>query len=494
MSAEGPGNGEPEYERRDADRYHTGRDNWWTERARGEERSGDQALGSVHEPARETPVYDETDVLVVGGGPAGCAAAVAAARLGARVTLVERYNHLGGLSTGGLVIWIDRMTDWEGRQVITGFASEILERLPDDAVAGAPPELWGSTDDDAVAHWRERLSAFRDTVTWSPMIDPEWLKVVSADLLTETGVRLLLHSWAVAPIVDGRTVRGVLFESKEGRRAILAKVVVDATGDLDVCAGAGAPYESDVEAEGSNVQHCLNTAWMWAGADFVRWLEFKHGEPQAYQALLEAGRETLGYLETPHVAWRDDIVLFLGPRLAGYSALEIADLTSVELESRRRMIAHLDFFRRHAPGFEHAWLLLSAPQIGVRHTRRLVGVQKLASADWKAGARRDDEIGVSPSPSQKFANVSVPYGALVPVELDNVLVGGRHVATDAPTQAFMREIPQCWLTGQAAGAAAAISAGTGTVPRAIDVAELRHELRQQGVYLQPERAPAASTT
>ena len=139
MSPQGPGRGEPEYERRDADRYHTGREDWWTERASGEDRTADRALGSVHEPARETPVYDETDVLVVGGGPAGCAAAVAASRLGARVTLVERYNHLGGLSTGGLVIWIDRMTDWEGHQVITGFASEILERLPDDAIAGAPP-------------------------------------------------------------------------------------------------------------------------------------------------------------------------------------------------------------------------------------------------------------------------------------------------------------------------------------------------------------------
>jgi hypothetical protein len=494
VSAEGHGSGEPEHGQRDADRYHTGRDSWWTERAAGDGLSGERALGSVHEPARETPVYDETDVLVVGGGPAGCAAAVAARRLGARVTLVERYNHLGGLSTGGLVIWIDRMTDWEGRQVITGFASEILERLPEDAIAGAPPDLWGSTDHDAVAHWRERLSAFRDTVTWSPMIDPEWLKVVSTDLVLEAGARLLLHSWVVAPILDGRTLRGALFESKEGRCAILAKVVVDATGDLDVCAGAAAPYESDVEAESSNVQHCVNTAWMWAGVDFGRWLAFKHGEPQAYQALVEEGRRALGYLETPHVGWRDDVVLFLGPRLAGYNALEIADLTAVELESRRRMVSHLDFFRRHAPGFEHAWLLLSAPQIGVRHTRRLVGTRKLVSGDWKAGIRHDDEIGVSPSPSQKFANVSVPYGALVPAELDNALAGGRHVATDAPTQAFMREIPQCWLTGQAAGTAAAISAATGVAPRAIDVAELRHELHRQGVYLQPERAPAASAS
>ncbi len=406
------------------------------------------------------------------------------------MTLVERYNHLGGLSTGGLVIWIDRMTDWEGTQVIAGFASEILDRLPRDAVAGAPPEEWGSTDEAAVAYWRERLSAFRGVVTWSPMIDPEWLKAVSIELLHAEGVRLLLHSWAVGAIRDGRTVRGVVFESKQGRRAILAKVVVDATGDLDVCAYAGVDYESDVEGEGSNVQHCLNTAWLWAGVDFGRWLAFKHGEPDRYQALLERGREQLGYLEGPCVGWRDDVVLFLGPRLAGYSGLAVADLTAVELESRRRMLAHLDFFRRHAPGFENAWLQLSAPQIGVRHTRRLIGVKKLTVDDWKAGVRHEDEIGVSPSPSQKFANVSVPYGALVAADLDNVLAGGRHVATDAPTQAFMREIPQCWLTGQAAGAAAAIAAATGAPAAAVDVRELRRELAAQGAYLQPEGAGA----
>src|SRR3954447_18118581 len=118
----------------DADRYHAGRDSWFTEGTA--RRTRDEAPArTVHEPARETPVHDETDVLVVGGGPAGCAAAVAARRLGAEGTLVERYNHLGGLSTGRMVIWIDAMPDWEGRQLITGFASEILDRLPADAVA-----------------------------------------------------------------------------------------------------------------------------------------------------------------------------------------------------------------------------------------------------------------------------------------------------------------------------------------------------------------------
>src|SRR5262249_39996027 len=131
------------------------------------------------EPARELPVFAETDVLIVGGGPAGCAAAVAAARVGADVLLLERYGYLGGLATGGLVIWIDRMTDWTGQQVIAGFAVEILDRLPRDAVAGAAPADWGSKDPALNAHWRQRLGSFRDTVTWSPLIDPEWLKLES---------------------------------------------------------------------------------------------------------------------------------------------------------------------------------------------------------------------------------------------------------------------------------------------------------------------------
>ena len=175
------------------------------------------------------------------------------------------------------------------------------------------------------------------------------------------------------------------------------------------------------------------------------------------------------------------MALFLGPRLTGYSGVDVSDLTRVEIESRRRMVAHLDYFRRHAPGFENAWLMLSAPQIGVRHTRRLVGRHKLTIEDWnKPGPCFEDEIGVSPSPSQKFANVSVPYGALVPRDLDNVLAAGRHIACDPQTQAFMREIPQCWMTGQAAGAAAAHAATTAaSVPEA-DVAALQRELCRPG--------------
>ena len=459
---------------------------------------------TVTEPARETPVHAETEVLVVGGGPAGFAAALAARRAGAEVLLVERYNHLGGLSTGGLVIWIDRMTDWSGRPVITGIGQELLDRLPETAVAGAPRALWGSTDADAVAYWRERQGAFRDTVTWSPMIDPEWLKYLSAELLIEAGVKLLLHSWVAEPLLEGRTVRGVTFESKEGRRAILADAIVDCTGDLDLCARAGLEFEADAKAGGGGIAHCLNTGWLWAGVDFARWLEFKREHPAAHRQLMADAGDALGFVERPVVGWSNDVALFLGPRLSGYSGVDVSDLTRVEIESRRRMVAHLDHFRRYAPGFENAWLMLSAPQIGVRHTRRLVGRHKLTSEDWKGGIRHDDEIGVSPSPSQKFANVSVPYRALVPRDLDNLLAAGRHIACDPQTQAFMREIPQCWLTGQAAGAAAALSVAGGVSMADVDVPALQRLLLGQGVYLQddsiaamagaPPRGPNVSIT
>ncbi|MDW8467732.1 MAG: FAD-dependent oxidoreductase [Burkholderiales bacterium] len=448
-------------------------------------------LGTWTEPARELKVYGRCDVLVVGGGPSGTAAAVAAARAGADVILLERYNHLGGLSTGGLVIWIDRMTDWEGNLVIRGFAEEVLDRLPAEALAGPAREEWGSRDPARAEYWSYRTAAYHGIVTWSPTICPEWLKLASQDLVLESGARLVLHCWAARPIVEDGAVRGVAFESKAGRQAVFAAVVVDATGDGDLFAQAGAAFEADVVRE--DVHHCMNTAWLFGGVDMARWIEFRTTRPEEFSQFMARGRAQLGYFERPFVSWRNDVALFMGPRQSGYSALDPDDQTEVDVRSHRLMAQHLEFYRRHAPGFERAFLMLSAPQLGVRHARRLVGVKKVTRAQWPTALVHDDEIGVTPAVSPKFPNISIPYGALVPEKLEGLLACGRHVSCDPNSHTFLREIPQCWITGQAAGAAAALAAQRKVAPRAIDVAELQALLLRQGAYLRarPQAAAAA---
>ncbi|BBC73378.1 FAD-dependent oxidoreductase [Altererythrobacter sp. B11] len=452
--------------------------------------------GTHYEPGREIPVYHSCDVLVVGGGPAGTAAAWAAAKAGADVVLLERYNHLGGLSTGGLVIWIDRMTDWNGRQVIRGFASDVLDRMPEAGLSGPRPEDWGSRDPQKASYWGQRTAAFHGTVCWSPTLDPERLKLISQEMLIEAGVRIVFHSWAAMPIVSDGAVRGVVFESKAGRQALRAKVVVDATGDGDVFSRAGAQFETDIEQ--GDVHHSANTAFMLGGVDMDRWLAFRGNDPAQYAEFASLGRERLGFFQPPYVSWRNDIALFLGPRQSGLSALDVDDQTELEIRSHRFMKSHCDFFVENAPGFENAYMLQSAPQLGVRHTRRLAGTGKVLRGQWADGVALPDEIGVSPSVSLKYPVISVPYGALVPRQLDGLLVGGRHISCDANSHGFMREIPQCWLTGQAAGAAAALAVSARVEPRAVDIRSLRSELARQGVFLQDDaatdatQAPAAS--
>jgi hypothetical protein len=177
------------------------------------------------------------------------------------------------------------------------------------------------------------------------------------------------------------------------------------------------------------------------------------------------------------------VALFMGPRLAGYSAVDVEDLTEVEIRSRRLMVQHLATYRDHAPGFEAAFLMLSAPQIGARHARRLVGVGTVRREDWLRGLPCPDEIGVSPSLMPEYPVVSVPYAALVPAALDGLLVAGRAISCDATSHSLLREVPQCWLTGQAAGRAVALAVEEGVAPRAVAIDRLQGELTRQGALV-----------
>ncbi len=471
------------------DERFLGSDVWEGERSDRARKGG----GVYREPGREIPVYHRCDVLVVGGGPAGTAAALAAARTGAEVVLLERYNHLGGLSTGGLVIWIDRMTDWEGRQVIRGFAEEVFDRLPVDAIAGPDKADWGSREPAKAAYWGQRTAAAHGIVNWSPTIDPERLKLLSQEMLLEAGVRLAFHSLGSLPIVEDGVVKGAVFESKAGRQAVMAKVVVDCTGDGDMFARAGAAFDADIE-EG-DVHHCMNTPWLFGGVDMNKWIEFRTSQPEQFAEFMARGREQVVMFERPFVSWRNDVALFMGPRQSGLSALDVDDMTEVEIKSHRLFARHLDYYKANAPGFEGAWLLLSAPQLGVRHTRRLAGVGRIERSQWSDGVALPDEVAVSPSVSPKFPVISVPYGSLVPRSLDGLLAAGRHVSCDANSHGFMREIPQCWLTGQAAGVAAGLAANANIQPRAVDIPELQKALRAQGVFLNdPAKVESAAPT
>ena len=300
-------------------------------------------------------------------------------------------------------------------------------------------------------------------------------------------MHLLLHGLGCAPVMEDGAVAGVVFESKEGRLAIRARVTVDCTGDGDIFARAGAGADTDIEER--DIHHCMNTVvdlrrLRHDALDRVQDRRCRRASRRSWSAGV---RLCGGLFERPFVSWRNDVALFMGPRLSGYSAVDVQDLTEVEIRSHRLMAQHLDVYRAHAPGFEQAFLMLSAPQLGVRHSRRLPGVARVTRERWSEATPWEDEIGVSPSLSPKLPPVSVPYGCLVPRTVDGLLVAGRHVSCDAASHSFLREIPQCWLTGQAAGAAAGVAVARGVAPRAVPVAEVQAELRAAGGVAEGDR-------
>jgi hypothetical protein len=443
--------------------------------------------GHVEEPARSTPVYRRCDVLVVGGGPAGTAAAVAAGRIGADVVLVERYNHLGGLSTGGLVSWIDRMTDWEGNLVVAGIGAELIDRCGPDATLGPPPEIWGSRNPVEAAYWRVRTAALRDTVHWSPTVDPEVLKLVTHDLVRESSVHTLLHCWVVATIVRDGRVGGVIFESKQGRYALTAPVVIDCTGDGDVFALAGARFDDDLDGDGANAR--LNTGFRFGNVDMRRYLDFRmlrHAEFSEVTARASAEGISLLAHPTPY----DSVALFLTPKLSGYSALNVADLTEVEFVSRDMARRGLQFFREHMPGFERAWILDTASQVGTRHARRLVGRDRVTVEHWRDDGSAPDGIGLCPGPTPSFPTLEIPFGSLVPNDVGGLLAAGRNLSADGRSHAALREIPECWAMGQAAGIAATIAVDQGVDVGDVDTVDLRSQLVAHGAIV--DRPPIRS--
>ncbi len=429
-------------------------------------------------------------MLVVGGGPAGCGAAIAAAREGARTLLVEQYGFLGGMGTAGLVPAWCPFTDRQ-QPITRGIALEILQEMK----AGMP-----------------HIPA--DAYDWVP-VDPELLKFIYERRVTAAGAEVLLLTHFVDAERDGDTVRGVIVHNKSGLQRIVAGVVIDATGDGDMAARAGAPFEKGDPQTGAlqpvtmcfvlaGVDNQVLQPWLWA--DNAKNLLLR----PAIAAAKAAGDLRI-LEEAANVAYQSPTTIGLNfSHVFDVDGTDAAALSRAQIEGRR-LIRHLtEFIRKYLPGCAQAYLVSSGVQIGVRETRRILGDYVLTLEDYLARRSFPDEIarnayyidihlsrrewertlGGEVNWEEKIHQYGpgeshgIPYRCLTPRGLTNVLVAGRCISTDRPVQGAVRTMPNCIALGEAAGCAAALAATRhGGVVRVVDVAALRVRLRECGAWL-----------
>jgi hypothetical protein len=452
---------------------------------------------TIQEPVRHLEVYKEAEVVVVGGGPAGVSAAVAAARNGADTVLIERYGHLGGMATGGLVILIPHLSDGTERLVIAGQQKEWLDRLqPLGGVVKPPLDAVGSSDPKLLEQWGSyRFFVVDGRIRLSAYVDPEMLKCVLNDMVVESGVTLCLHSWGCRALMEGNKTIGIAFESKEGRKAVLGRVIIDATGDGDIFASAGADLDATLDPKLRSSKLAL--VFRVGNINYEKFRAFKGKEAQT-TSIYETGSEESTYaklmgelnrlggftvtMPTP----RRDVVWF-NNWIPDLSCLKVKDLSRMEVETRKKMFLTHKFFRENVPGFEDSYILDTASQVGTRGSRRLIGEHILTEEELRSGTRYEDTIALFPpltaNASLEKPNRCIPYRSLVPRNVEGLLVAGRCFSSDLVANDIMNLIPPCVAMGEAAGTAAALSAKEGVAPREVDYSILRKYLLGQGVPL-----------
>ena len=452
---------------------------------------------TITEVQREVPVIREVDVVVVGGGPGGTAAAVSAARNGAKTVLIERYGHLGGMATGGLVNIIPNLGDIYGEQGIGGFCQEFIDRVAARGAASFPPrESWGSADKELVAKYlkanmghfyvREKENGEK-VVLYTAVIDPEVGKDELAVMVEESGAELLLHTWVVAPILDGSTVRGVIVESKAGRQALLAKVVIDATGDGDLLMNL--PTETiDYMRPGSRIAQFGYVYWV-CGVDLDKYDAFAEGEPEKYKETVgkitaEGGNAFFcrGLLE------HQTGVVWIHRLIGSLHQTEPEEMTYIDAGARRLSVRSWELMKKYMPGFENSFIMLSAPQLGTSGGRRIVGEYYLTEDDMDVTIPYEDTIAIFPDNdrgalSLKHPKTYVPYRALLPKDIEGLIVACRAFSADHEFSEFFNLIPHCMCFGQAAGAAAAIAVKSGISVKEVPYAELKELLLKGGAIL-----------
>ncbi len=411
----------------------------------------------ITEPERKTPVVSEVDLLICGGGFAGVAAAVSAAKNGVQSLLLEKDGFLGGLCTAGLVITTPPLDN--------GVNREIAARLKEKSVY-VP-----------CRHSEAELTALN-----LHAIDPEIVKYALARMLQENYVDILLHTYIVGPIMEGNRVRGIIMENKGGRQAILAKRIVDATGDADVAVSAGAPFRL-VRKPMTMMFNMAGVNTKKALAHFGNW----GGVRQAVKEALDKGELIfeLGlypefgapgvYIE--NLVYPDEINVWSG-NLLGLDGVDPKDLTRAELITREHVMRLANFLKKNIPGFEKSRIEYTAARVGVRATRNIIGVISPTLEELKN--RRFEDTAVKPYTK---SDMRLPYSCLLPRKVENLLVAGRCILAEEEAMGQLRLIPVCSATGEAAGAAAALSLKEGVAPRKLKVTRLQKTLMEQGMNL-----------
>ena len=400
----------------------------------------------IREPAKDIEVADSADIIVLGGGPAGCAAAIAAGRLGLDVLLVERYGCLGGMATGGLIIMYA-----EYDSGMCGLVSEFAERIIQDG---------------------GRMVETNRVIKHEPFFNPEMYKYMCLDMVEKAHVRLLLHSWAVGCHVKGDRIDAVIVESKSGRHALRAKTIIDCTGDADTAAWADLPHENTTEPYG------LALDFIYRKVDFDKCRHFKTYQPDEYKSVMKKAREKNIGWRPWYIGWNDQA--WFNTSFQG-NPTNVTDLTRCEIELRHRIMHHLEFFRKNMPGFENAVLSKTASQTGCRISRRIIGEHVITMEDLESGTF-DDSIGRI-CPLKEGSLIDVPYRALVPQKIENLLYAGRCISGTVDVINRIRGISGCVVFGQGAGVAAALSVRDGISPRELTIGKLQETLHSQGVAL-----------
>jgi ribulose 1,5-bisphosphate synthetase/thiazole synthase len=466
---------------------------------------------TIAEAARQVPVRAEVDVLVCGGGLGGISAAIAAARAGAKTLLVERNAILGGVATAGMCCSIfNCFYTSEHRLATTGNAVEIADAL-------AQAEGYGRRWHDHKGHI---------------IYDIERGKLVFSRRVVDAGVQILLHTVTAGAVLEGSMLRGVIVESKSGREAILARATVDATGDADVAAAAGAPVRVsergvhslcfrlgnvDVDAFVGHFRTHPNQypAYMdvnWsadealAQYDDCGTLLFPHGGGMQLEAFQQAKRD--GALPN-HVGIQDTVdacqmhairrtgIVHVVTGFTRFDGLDIAKISQSIHDGRQMAFTVADVYRRYVPGFSEAFVAGTATNLGVRTSRYIDGEFRFTADMMAAGTRQPDVVGRAvgwdhPTLHQgprawgcqvmREDSFDLPYRCTLPRQVDGLLMGaGRSLSTTHPS--LLRVMVHTMVVGQAAGAAAAMAVKTGTTPQTIDVSAVQGELRRQGVCL-----------